>query len=97
MYLQDWYRNEQPEEDSQGHFYSQLPSILFGMVDDQVTLTKVISHAVIPRLINVSIDELLETATKYKDATTAFRNKHFENREFLKCFTPTMVRSFSFY
>ncbi|KAI6224334.1 Proable exocyst complex component Sec6 [Aphelenchoides fujianensis] len=87
----EWYRNEHPEEDSQGHFYSQLPSILFGMVDDQVTLTKVISHAVIPRLINVSIDELLETATKYKDATTAFRNKHFENREFLKCFTPTMV------
>ncbi|KAI6231988.1 Proable exocyst complex component Sec6 [Aphelenchoides besseyi] len=87
----DWYRNIQPEEDSAGHYYSQLPSILFGMVDDQVTLTKVISHAVIPRLINVSIDELLEVAVKYKDATTAYRNKHFENREVLTGFTSTMI------
>ncbi|KAI6209857.1 Proable exocyst complex component Sec6 [Aphelenchoides besseyi] len=87
----DWYRNIQPEEDSSGHYYSQLPSILFGMVDDQVTLTKVISHAVIPRLINVSIDELLEVAVKYKDATTAYRNKHFENREVLTGFTSTMI------
>jgi hypothetical protein len=32
----DWYRHVAPEEDSTRCYYTQLPSILFGMVEDQV-------------------------------------------------------------
>jgi hypothetical protein len=78
-------------------FYTQLPSILFGMVEDQVVLIKQISHRIVPRFIDIVVDEFLNTSAKLKDATTAYRNKHFENRSYFSCFTATMVSNFAYF
>lgn len=62
------------------------------MVEDQVKLIKVISHGIVPRFIDIAADEFLTTSVKLRDAATAYRNKHFEDRGFFKCFTATMVK-----
>uniref|UniRef100_A0A914Z9C5 Exocyst complex component Sec6 n=1 Tax=Panagrolaimus superbus TaxID=310955 RepID=A0A914Z9C5_9BILA len=87
----DWYKHSPPEEDNHGCFYTALPSILFGMVEDTVAVTKEISVEVIPRVIDAAIDEFLTFSTKYKDATMAYKVKHFENREFFKRYTATLI------
>ena len=61
------------------------------MIEDTVALTKEISVELIPRVIDAAVDQFLIFATKYKDATTAYKNKHFENREMFKRFTATLV------
>jgi len=35
-FWQDWYKHVLPETDNDKHYYTQLPSILFGMVEDTV-------------------------------------------------------------
>lgn len=87
----DWYKHAEPEKDNNDFYYTQLPSILFGMVEDTVALTKEISVEVIPRVIDVAVDEFLTFSTRYKDATMALKTKHFENRELFPKFTATLV------
>lgn len=36
--FQDWYDTVDPEADSLGYYYSSLPTILFQMVEDQVSI-----------------------------------------------------------
>jgi len=87
----EWYCNVPPEEGSNRLYYTQLPSILFGMVEDQVKLTKLISNELVPRFISLATDEFSVIAEKLKDATIAYRKKHFEDRAFLKFYTGTMI------
>ncbi|MCP9260184.1 Exocyst complex component 3 [Dirofilaria immitis] len=88
----DWYKDVHPEEERLGYFYTQLPSILFGMIEDTVHFTnKEVSHDIIPNVVEVSVDEFLNFANKYKDAAAAYKTKHFENRSRFKEFTATMI------
>ncbi|RCN49296.1 hypothetical protein ANCCAN_04546, partial [Ancylostoma caninum] len=57
----------------------------------QVTLAKEVSVEVIPNVINLTIEEFLIFANRYKDAFTAYRNKYFENRSNFREFTSTMI------
>uniref|UniRef100_A0A914P336 Exocyst complex component Sec6 n=1 Tax=Panagrolaimus davidi TaxID=227884 RepID=A0A914P336_9BILA len=61
------------------------------MVEDTVAVTKEISVEVIPRVIDETIDEFLTFSTRYKDATVGYNVKHFENREFFKRYTATLI------
>ncbi|OZC07540.1 exocyst complex component 3 family protein [Onchocerca flexuosa] len=87
----DWYKDVHPEEERLGYFYTQLPSILFGMIEDTISLTKEVSHDIIPNVVEVSVDEFLNFANKYKDAAAAYKTKHFENRSNFKEFTATII------
>uniref|UniRef100_A0A1I8EWE1 Uncharacterized protein n=1 Tax=Wuchereria bancrofti TaxID=6293 RepID=A0A1I8EWE1_WUCBA len=87
----DWYKDVHPEEERLGYFYTQLPSILFGMIEDTISLAKEISHDIIPNVVEVSVDEFRNFANKYKDAATAYKIKHFENRSHFKEFTATVI------
>ncbi|VDD94641.1 unnamed protein product [Enterobius vermicularis] len=87
----DWYKHVRPEEESSGYYYTQLPSILFGMIEDTVVLTREFSTDIIPSVINVSIDEFLLFANRYKDAAMAYRTKYFEDRNYFAEFTATMI------
>lgn len=81
----------EPETDNRNCFYTQLPSILFGMVEDTVALSKEISQTVVPRVVDVAVDEFHTFAAKYRDATAAYRGKHFEDRAFFKQYTATVI------
>uniref|UniRef100_A0A0K0EMI9 Exocyst complex component 3 n=1 Tax=Strongyloides stercoralis TaxID=6248 RepID=A0A0K0EMI9_STRER len=87
----DWYKNVKPEEESNGCYYTQLPSILFGMVEDTISLTKEISQGLIPRVIDISIDQFDQFSQKYRDAAIAYKLKHFEDRSRFPQFTSTMI------
>ncbi|VDN02575.1 unnamed protein product [Thelazia callipaeda] len=87
----DWYKNVHPEEERLGYFYTQLPSIIFGMIEDTISLTKEVSHDIIPNVVEASVEEFLNFANKYKDAAVAYKTKHFENRSYFNEFTATMI------
>uniref|UniRef100_A0A7E4UXX1 Exocyst complex component Sec6 n=1 Tax=Panagrellus redivivus TaxID=6233 RepID=A0A7E4UXX1_PANRE len=87
----DWYKHASPDQDNNNCYYTQLPSLLFGMSEDTVELTKQFSVEIIPRVIDVAVDEFLAFATRYKDAAMAYKMKHFENREHFQKFTATLI------
>uniref|UniRef100_A0A0N4ZTF8 Exocyst complex component Sec6 n=1 Tax=Parastrongyloides trichosuri TaxID=131310 RepID=A0A0N4ZTF8_PARTI len=87
----DWYKNELPEEESNGFYYTLLPSTLFGMVEDTISLTKQISQELIPRVINIIIDQFDQFSQKYRDAAIAYKTKHFEDRSRFSQFTSTVM------
>ncbi|KAL3116152.1 hypothetical protein niasHT_002276 [Heterodera trifolii] len=87
----DWYKQVPPETDSNKFFYTQLPSILFGMVEDTVSLSKEISQEIVPRVIDVAVDEFIIFSNKYKEAATAYKGKHFEDRSHFQSYTSTVI------
>lgn len=57
----------------------------------KVVLSKEVTTEIVPRVVEVAIDEFLMFSTNYKDAATAFKKKHFEDRSYFQQFTKTMV------
>jgi hypothetical protein len=57
----------------------------------KVALSKIISLEIIPRIIDVAVDEFIIFAGKYKDASLAYKGKHFEDRSFFQNYTATIV------
>ncbi|CAJ0950750.1 unnamed protein product, partial [Mesorhabditis belari] len=88
---EDWYKHIRPEEDSNGYFYTQLPSILFGMIEDNVSICKEISTDLIPSVIHVNIEEFIGFSDHYRDAALAYKGKHFEDRNRFREYTSTMI------
>ncbi|CAI4232738.1 unnamed protein product [Auanema sp. JU1783] len=87
----DWYQNVKPDEDNFSYFYTSLPNILFGMLRDTVTLAKEVSVEVIPSVINLTVEEFYDFATKYQDAFKAYRDKYFEDRSLFPSYTSIMI------
>jgi hypothetical protein len=56
-----------------------------------VRLSKEISQDIIPKIIDVAVDEFTQFCSKYKDAATAYEGKHFEDRAYFQHFTATIV------
>jgi hypothetical protein len=50
-----------------------------------------ISQAIVPRFIDIVVDEFLNVSIKLKDAAIAYKSKHFEDRSFFNQYTATMV------
>lgn len=46
---------------------------------------------IVPRVIDVGVDEFHHFFGKYKDAALAFKSKHFEDRAFFERYTAIMV------
>jgi len=89
--LQDWYKHVVPDSDANGCYYTQLPSILFGIIEDTVKLSKEVGKEIVPSIIDAGVEEFHHFATKYKDASIAYRGKHFENRSYLQQYTATII------
>ncbi|GMS85782.1 hypothetical protein PENTCL1PPCAC_7957 [Pristionchus entomophagus] len=87
----DWYKDVEPEKDGDGNFYSPLPSILFGMLEDTLMLAKEFSMDVLPHVIDMAMQQFLPFIGKYRDAAMAFKSKHFEDRNRFAQFTKTMI------
>ncbi|VDK45758.1 unnamed protein product [Anisakis simplex] len=76
-------------EVTKGDMHEWLEKTL--MQEKDVSLAKEISQEVIPSVVNVSIDEFLNFANRYRDASMAFKAKHFEDRSYFEEFTSTMI------
>lgn len=61
----------------------------------KIKLTKTFSLEIVPRVIDVGIDEFHIFFNKYKDVSHAYKLKHFEDRAFFEHYTATMVHNFS--
>lgn len=60
-----------------------------------MSLSKEIAHEIIiPRVIDVAIDEFLSFSAKYKDSGIAYKYKHFTDRAFFQQYTATVVGQF---
>lgn len=60
----------------------------------KIKLTKTFSLEIVPRVIDVGIDEFHIFFNKYKDVSQAYKTKHFEDRGFFEHYTATMVNFF---
>ena len=56
-----------------------------------MALSKEISQDIIPRIIDVAVDEFTFFSGKYKDASMAYKGKHFEDRSLFQHYTATIV------
>lgn len=87
----EWTQEKPPEENNDQTYYTHLPTILFGMVEEQVTVAKAVSSDIVPRIIGVSCDCFIKAAIRYQSLLGDFKQEHYEDGRKNVLFTATII------
>ncbi|XP_035226311.1 exocyst complex component 3-like [Stegodyphus dumicola] len=89
--VKDWQQNEGPDEDESGYFHTQLPLIMYNMLDQHLQVAQTVNKELVHRMMQLSFEEVFEFTRQYEESIISYRNKHFENRSVVKYFTSYMI------
>ncbi|GIY80455.1 exocyst complex component 3 [Caerostris darwini] len=89
--VKDWNQYEGPDEDESGYFHTQLPLIMYNMLDQHLQVAQTVNKELVNNMMLLSFEEVLEFTRLFEEAIMSYRNKHFENRSIVKYFTSYMI------
>lgn len=89
--VKDWHLPEGPDEDERGHYHTQLPLIMYNMLDQHLQVAQTVDKELVQRMMQLSFEEVLEFTRFYEDSIISYRSKLFENRSSVKNFTAYMI------
>ncbi|XP_042907612.1 exocyst complex component 3 isoform X2 [Parasteatoda tepidariorum] len=89
--VKDWHQHEGPDEDESGYFHTQLPLIMYNMLDQHLQVAQTVSKDLVQSMMLLSFEEVLEFIRSYEESIMSYRNKHFEDRSVVKYFTSYMI------
>ncbi|XP_006813756.1 exocyst complex component 3-like, partial [Saccoglossus kowalevskii] len=78
--IKDWYRDTEPEADGDGYFLTQLPVILFQMIEQNLQVATHISEHLTINVLLLCIENIGSFVKMYRDAIIKYKNKHLEDR-----------------
>ncbi|XP_070533442.1 exocyst complex component 3-like [Ptychodera flava] len=78
--IQDWHKDIEPEADEKGFYLTQLPVILFQMIEQNLQVAAQIGKDLTRKVLNLCVDEIKSFVNMYKDAIYQYKNKHLEDR-----------------
>ncbi|GFQ67491.1 exocyst complex component 3 [Trichonephila clavata] len=89
--VKDWTHPEGPDEDESGYFHTQLPLIMYNMLDQHLQVAQTVNKELVNSMMLLSFEEVLEFTRLFEEAIMTYRNKHFEDRSVVKYFTSYMI------
>ncbi|GFY37592.1 exocyst complex component 3 [Trichonephila inaurata madagascariensis] len=89
--VKDWNHHEGPDEDESGYFHTQLPLIMYNMLDQHLQVAQTVNKELVNSMMLLSFEEVLEFTRLFEEAIMTYRNKHFEDRSVVKFFTSYMI------
>ncbi|ESO86075.1 hypothetical protein LOTGIDRAFT_235649 [Lottia gigantea] len=89
--LKDWYKDGPPETDSEGHYNTSLPFILFQMMEQNLQVAQIINQDLVKKVLELFVDELNTFANDYQNVITIYRDKHQATRGEPKYFVHYMI------
>ncbi|XP_054712236.1 exocyst complex component 3-like [Uloborus diversus] len=89
--FKDWQQEQGPDEDENGYFHTQLPLIMYNMLEQHLQVAQTVNKDLVKRMMFLSFEEVLEFTRGYEDSITVYKNKHFEDRSVVKKFTSYMI------
>ncbi|CAL1537794.1 unnamed protein product [Lymnaea stagnalis] len=79
--LKDWAENEPPDEDGDGFYNTQLPVIIFQMMEQNLQVANIIGQDLVKRVLELFAEELNRFANDYLSELRIYEERHVANRE----------------
>ncbi|KAF6025693.1 EXOC3 [Bugula neritina] len=76
----DWYKEEEPETDGKGFYVTQLPVILFQIVDQNMQVSQLLGSGVTPKVLDLVLTEISNFANIYEDELKKYKEAHLKER-----------------
>ncbi|PVD32690.1 hypothetical protein C0Q70_08135 [Pomacea canaliculata] len=89
--VKDWLKAEEPEADGDGYYNTQLPVIIFQMMEQNLQVAQIISQELVKNVLELFTFELNRFATEYKNEIKIYRERHMADRKEPKFFVHYMI------
>ncbi|XP_038051319.1 exocyst complex component 3-like [Patiria miniata] len=78
--VKDWHSDAEPDADGEGYFRTQLPVIIFQMIEQNLQVSNQISTDLTTKVVLLCIEELQLFIDTYKGAIQSYKLKHQADR-----------------
>ncbi|KAK3774856.1 hypothetical protein RRG08_008405 [Elysia crispata] len=89
--LKDWMKGEAPDQDGDGFFNTQLPVIIFQMMEQNLQVANIIGQDLVKKVLELFAEELKRFAQEYRVELQAFDERHQVDRHIPQYFVHYMI------
>ncbi|XP_072042322.1 exocyst complex component 3-like isoform X2 [Amphiura filiformis] len=89
--VKDWHRDTEPESDGEGFFRTQLPVIIFQMIEQNLQVSNQISKDLTTKVVLLCVEELQAFVETYRSIIRDYKFKHLQDRSEPKFYFQYMV------
>lgn len=87
----EWMREAPPEDDGEKCYKTELPVILFQMMEQNLRVAKMVGKDMVKKVLELFTKELNDFTHEYHNALRLYRDRHMANRKEPKCYILYMV------
>lgn len=89
--MKDWVKEEQPDQDGDGFFNTQLPVIIFQMMEQNLQVANIIGQDLVKKVLELFAEELNRFAQEYFTELQGFEERHLADRKEPKYFVHYVI------
>ncbi|GFN92469.1 exocyst complex component 3-like [Plakobranchus ocellatus] len=89
--LKDWMKGEAPDQDGDGFYNTQLPVIIFQMMEQNLQVANIIGQDLVKKVLGLFAEELNRFAQEYRAELQLFDDRHQEDRHIPQYFVHYMI------
>ncbi|XP_067934820.1 exocyst complex component 3-like [Watersipora subatra] len=76
----DWFSENEPESDGKGFYFTQLPSLLFQIVEQNMQVAQIVGLEVVHKVLDLVLSEISNFANIYRDELRKYKESHLKDR-----------------
>ncbi|BFZ21282.1 hypothetical protein BsWGS_24321 [Bradybaena similaris] len=89
--MKDWIKEEPPDQDGDGFFNTQLPVIIFQMMEQNLQVANIIGQDLVKKVLELFAEELNRFAQEYLTELQGFEERHLADRKEPKYFVHYVI------
>ncbi|KAK0053902.1 exocyst complex component 3 [Biomphalaria pfeifferi] len=89
--MKDWIRDTIPDQDGNGYYNTQLPVIIFQMMEQNLQVANIIGQDLVKKVLELFAEELNRFAHEYRNELQNFEERHLADRKEPKCFVHYVI------
>ncbi|KAH9513686.1 Exocyst complex component 3 [Bulinus truncatus] len=89
--MKDWIRDTIPDQDGDGFYNTQLPVIIFQMMEQNLQVANIIGQDLVKKVLELFAEELNRFAQEYRNELQNFEERHLADRKEPKCFVHYVI------
>ncbi|PIK38860.1 putative exocyst complex component 3 [Apostichopus japonicus] len=89
--FKDWHQEMEPESGSDGFYLTQLPVIIFQMIEQNLQVSKQMNEDLTSKVVLICVEELQTFVATYRETIQEYKQEHLADRNFPPYFFQYMV------
>ncbi|XP_012937446.1 exocyst complex component 3 [Aplysia californica] len=89
--MKDWVKDEVPDQDGDGYYNTQLPVIIFQMMEQNLQVANIIGQELVKKVLELFAEELNRFSNEYSTELKLYEEKHLADRKEPKYFLHYLI------